>query len=132
MRAIEFRAYDAHRKKMVYRNLFDMNWYYTPNNDEHGCHLAYSIQQRDRHTLKVMQFTGLLDRNGVKIFESDILKWPNGDIGIIEYDLCLCAFRCRSPGYGYNMSIGLNIGDKGGAIVSGNIFQNPELLEQKE
>ena len=40
----------------------------------------------------VGQFTGILDKNGKKIFEGDIVESPNGTQGFIEWQNVECAF----------------------------------------
>lgn len=65
----------------------------------------------------VGQFTGILDKNGKKIFEGDIVESPRGTQGFIEWQNAECAFL-------------VNIGDDWQTMddcpyeVVGNIYDN--------
>lgn len=77
----------------------------------------------------VMQFTGLLDKSGVGIYEGDIVKWNHGvgedDIGVNEIIFQLGSFGLDDGGYiGYDMEALSH----GITEVIGNIYSNPELL----
>lgn len=86
--------------------------------------------------LKIMQSTGLKDKNGVEIFEGDIIASQNkdrknwyvshhevvwNDAGFKGKQICSSSF------------IGLDYWTRGadGYVVIGNIYENPELLEKR-
>ena len=76
----------------------------------------------------VGQFSGLTDKNGTKIFESDIVKitFPNG---IIKTDVVKFANGGFLP---YIIQYDTFFWGGNDSEVIGNIHDNPELLEVKE
>jgi len=97
----------------------------------------------------IMQFTGLLDKNGKEIYEGDIVRilytdWASqsdysipleeykksiSKIGKIEWneDAYWCLNFGKS-GYGDDDIGGLHEGPHGEKEIIGNIYENPELL----
>ncbi|CEN29157.1 YopX family protein [Lactococcus piscium] len=88
----------------------------------------------DFEDVVLMQSTGIKGKNGVEIYEGDILKLhaiflaPDDKIGYLEY----------SPKYGYSIILEGNrlyrqeywaSTNKLNYEVIGNIYENPELLE---
>ena len=80
-----------------------------------------------------MQSTGLLDKNGKEIFESDIVEWEHKDTGqlvrgITKYDTELGFWGMTDVRFNDLRAIGYLANQK--VTVLGNIYQNPELLEE--
>lgn len=77
----------------------------------------------------VGQFTGLTDRNGVKIFEGDIVEYSNVNYEI-KYIEGFAAFSLRSvDNMNYAPCITTNTVPR--MSVIGNIHENHELLEER-
>ena len=70
------------------------------------------------------QFTGLTDRNGVKIFEGDIVRY--GQRGKVEYNSGSAQFTLNFTNSTYEGFDKIPFCD---CEVLGNIHDNPELLE---
>ena len=76
--------------------------------------------------IHLMQSTGLKDKNGVEIFEGDVVKC-NGLLGTIESFKAM--WICSFMKYNNYQKVGFFAQE---IEVVGNIYENPELLEGKE
>jgi YopX protein len=110
-RPIKFRAWD--REKMIY----DVSLY--PNGEAFWNTKGKLITES---TDQVMQFTGLLDKNGKEIYEGDIISRSNTLFGEVFWDNENSMYRFRDKTGAWTLSSY----KKYEAI--GNIYENPELL----
>ncbi|SBO18621.1 YopX family protein [Carnobacterium divergens] len=126
MREIKFRAWDKITKKMYkvssihledeYVDLFEKNIY-----EEEF--------KRKFSEIVLMQYTGLKDKNGVEIYEGDIVNCTSGcphEIVFLEeyagtYIGGMPAWYLSGLNSGYSWT--------GEEEITGNKFDNPELLE---
>lgn len=68
----------------------------------------------------IMQFTGILDKNGYEIYEGDIIRLGDYNIGIVKF----------KDGHYYHTAETEVMGMTYWNEVIGNIYQNPELLDE--
>ena len=147
MRAIEFRVYDKKTKQMVTEeNVYKIIDDYERNGkvevfgpyDRDEWYPAYEIltifdylkdiinkidEDTNEPRFEIMQYTGLKDKNGKKIFEGDIVKDFLGDVGVVVYSTNHSAFEVKGWENGYRFWHDIDI------EVIGNIFDNKEILE---
>ena len=123
MREIKFRAWDSSISEMVSNNCLSVV----------AGEPAYIMEQNDgslvssfRQDMILMQYTGLKDKNGVEIYEGDIVGIENEN-WIVEWcdagtfvviEPCSCSV----------ISTMQYLDDGGVFKVIGNVYENPELL----
>ena len=124
MRDIEFRAWDKVNQWMdddfwigadglIYD--YPKRSYDTPN-----------VEIEKTNNFIIMQYTGLKDKNGTKVFEGDFIKTKHGNLKVI-YSEDIAAFEAVSKSgsrslYGYQKEKDIE--------VVGNIHEHSHLLEQ--
>jgi uncharacterized phage protein (TIGR01671 family) len=135
MRETKFRAWDKINKKMFYLgdigDIVDREY--------------ISEEQRElfwSDNVILLQSTGLLDKNGVEIYEGDIVGdaedwaiviWCDKCIGwqLAWYDSGVNKKRCHMCDGNFDITetFEKGIADNGEKVI-GNIYENPELLDK--
>ena len=125
-REIEFRAW--HRKYKYIARVADISF-------NRGVVNLNGADISKIEEIELMQWTGLKDRNGVKIFEGDIVKckvctldnetYEIDDIGEVVYDDDCCTYLIN-----FNEGC-IRLSSAWDLEVIGNIYANKELLEDE-
>lgn len=134
MREIKFRAWDVENNKMIqsYAHVSKYGQFYT----------TWTSTDSEREYIP-MQYTGLKDKNGGKeIFEGDVVRiedyYENVRIGIIAFDSG--TYKLQNLGQNFYYQFGsdgeydwesIENVDEDNIEILGNIYENPELLDNK-
>lgn len=120
MRIIKFRAWD-NGNQMIFRGLHDRNWY----TEETAGKLVKPTHPDDIHFLKVMEWTGLEDKNGSNIYEGDIVL-AGGIKTVVKFKMAVFILEITENKKIYTF---FNFVSELDLEKIGNIYQNPDLLK---
>lgn len=123
MRTIKFRAWHKLRQKM-----YDVAILYL-NQDLVVLRYGDKLFSCKHEELELMQFTGLLGKNGEGIYEGDIVKIEDATAKVVFWE--------SPPEFGLDFSHNedkwcedWNLNDDGSDMeIIGNVYEHPELLQ---
>ena len=122
-REIKFRAWNPNWDEMVYSTLetvFDKREFYS-----FGFEVGFSHYPKEGWI--IAQYTGLKDKNGKEIYEGDVIKAESRLWQADFKDGCFVGVDFKNVAWDELVNIGY-----GETEVIGNIYENPELLNNED
>jgi uncharacterized phage protein (TIGR01671 family) len=122
VREIKFRAWDKLNKCWLEFGPGLLNYFVAWKT-----HKEFEVSGRGHY--EICQFTGLKDQNKKEIYELDIVKTYENEIGEVIFDSGEFVIKISGDYYSFDDLWSLKYGYL--FEVIGNVFENPELLEDK-
>lgn len=127
MREIKFKAWDILKQRWSNYKINDGTVYFMDKNTG----VWYGSYNKRYKDFNLMQYTGLKDEYGDEIYEGDIVKLrANHGIGVVKYYDEWGAFIVEYIKPKKLAVLGMNYYEEDIEVI-GNIYENPELLGDK-
>jgi uncharacterized phage protein (TIGR01671 family) len=129
MREIKFRAWSKRDKCWCGAFSIQKDGLFTEMSGarmENGVCVAYAdwIDLSEQDEIILMQYTGLKDKNGVEIYEGDILKGTLENHAVVDVNSYF-----GLTNYGLSSDYPMHLTGQEEREIIGNIYENPELLQ---
>lgn len=113
MREIKFKVWDKARKVML-----------------DDVRLSGMLNKKLKcKSVEFLQYTGLKDKNGVELYCADVCQVDG--LGVCEVGICEF-YGAVFKRDGWNHAVVESVVEQDGFEIIGNIYENPELLEQSK
>ena len=123
----KFRAWDKETRTMIDVSLIDFKKGVLVG--EHWEFGETNFMSFDE--IVIMQSTGLFDKTNTEIFEGDVVRVLDSPYTVF-YDNERGSYRLKPHDNRWNVDYMSNFSHGGNFEIIGNIYENPELLEDKE
>lgn len=133
-REVKFRIWDKTSNRMLYQDDFERVELDTKNKmvslvRSETIESSYVLDYEDGIEAEIMQYTGLKDKNGKKVYEDDIIQYSHKAVGMILRKVRMKYGMWGIEGIVKGTQIHFaNILESEYEVI-GNIHENPELLE---
>lgn len=131
MRVPKFRAYDIEICEMFY----DVSVVTTYEDNKQHVIADFGMYNETEYSgteiidYKLMQTTGLFDKNGKEIFEGDVVEVFDSRYAVF-YDNENASFRLKPRDKRWNTDYMSNYAHEASFEIIGDIYRNPELVEE--
>lgn len=128
MNTVEFRAWEKEEKKM-YHDVGIVGTLIILEHEQRGydfCEADLTLYDQLDNKYDLMQYTGIKDKNGKKIFKGDIVKDHDECLYIVEWDKKEAMFYYKDS-YGYEDD-DLRMSAVAFEVI-GNIYENQNLIK---
>lgn len=131
MREIKFRVWDKNKGEMITSAVeFELRRLEeTTKPNEYSDTIGYVPS--DYHRFDIMQYTGLKDKNGVEVFEGDVIDFSDNDDFNCYAEVCMAKSNLGwAKKYDDGCAALMDDRDLRSWCVVGNIYENPDLMNE--